>query len=136
MPLADWSSFLLCTYLVQTLLSTLVPLEEDWTEAHNEVVPQKSCSTQHTLLGTIFLLLSRRAVTGRHSSTVIHCYRNLFSLSYILDICNIVKLDTDVLVIFEYFFGSYMSLEIFQKLLSNRLKLMKYYSLPSELSYV
>ena len=61
-------------------------------------------TTKHILLGTIFLLQNRKAETGWHSNTVIHCYRNLFSLSFVTDICNIVKLDTDLLVIFEYFF--------------------------------
>ena len=99
--------------------------------AYDGAVPQKSCSTHHTLLGTVFfcwleagdcfLLLAGRAKTGWHSNTVICCYRNLLSISYIVDICNFVRLDMGVLVIFEYFCGP-VALEIFRKLLWNYLK--------------
>ena len=63
---------------------------------------QKSCSTQHTLLGT-FLLLARRAKTDWHSNIVIRCWRNLFSLSFVMDICNFVRLDMGILVSFDHF---------------------------------
>ena len=96
---------------------------------------QRSCSSKklfHTsyFAGDCFLLLAGRARTGWHSNTVICCYRNS-SISYVIDICNYVRLDTGALVIFEYFWGPVV-LEIFRKLLSNYLKKIKYYSLPSE----
>ena len=69
----------------------------------------------------LFSLLAGRAKIGWHSDTVICCYGNLLSISYVIDICNFVRLDTGVLVIFEYF-GATVALEIFRKLLQNYLK--------------
>ena len=47
-----------------------------------------------------------------------------------MDICNFVRLDTGILVIIEYFFEGPTAMEIFQKILFNRLKLIKYNLLP------
>ena len=71
--------------------------------------------------GNILFLLVARTKTGWYSNTVIRCYRNLFSLSFVIDLCNFVRCDTGLLVILEYF------LEVL---------LIEYYSLHSELSYV
>ena len=71
------------------------------------------------------LLLTGKAKTGWHSNSVIRCYRNLLSISFARDICNVWRFDTGVLVIFEYLFGGAMALEFF-----NRGKLVQYYSLP------
>ena len=72
------------------------------TGAYNGSVPKKICPTQHTLL-SFFLLPAGRAKTGWHSNTVIRCYRTLLSLSFVMDICNLVRFDTGVLAISEYF---------------------------------
>ena len=85
--------------------------------AYDRAVCQKSCSTHHTLLGTVFFCwLEQLKLAGMHFNTVICCYRNLISISCVFDICNFVRLDTGVLVIFEYFWGP-VALEIFRKLL-------------------
>ena len=78
--------------------------------AYDGAAPQKSCSSEKLFLasyfaGDYFLMLAGRAKTGWHSNTVICCYRNLLSISYVIDICNFVRLESGVLVIFEYFWG-------------------------------
>ena len=51
----------------------------------------------------LFLLLAGGAKTGWHSDNVIRCCRNLKRLSFVMDICNLVRLDTGVLVILNIF---------------------------------
>ena len=46
--------------------------------------------------GNFFLLLAERAKTGWHSDTIIHCFRYLLSLVFVMDICIFVRLDTSV----------------------------------------
>ena len=81
--------------------------------AYDGAVPHKRCSTHHTLLGTAFFCWLEELKLAR---ILICCCRNLLSISYVIDICNFVRLDTGVLVIFEYFWGP-MAMEIFRKLL-------------------
>ena len=81
-----------------------------------ELFLKKAVSHTSYFAADCFLLLAGRAKTGWHSNTVICCYRNLLSISYVIDICNFVRLDTGVLAIFVYFWGP-VALENFRKLL-------------------
>ena len=57
------------------------------------------------------------------------------SFSFVMDICNSVRLDTGVLVISEYFSDVLWHWR-FVKVTSGSFEMIKYYSLPLELSYV
>ena len=89
---------------------------------YNGAVPQKSCSTQHTIAGTFFLLLTGRAKTGWHSNTVNRCYKNLLSPSFALDICNFVRLDTGV---FSLRKPKVFALQILRRYLTNKDRVRK-----------
>ena len=52
------------------------------------------------LAGNFFFCQAGRAKTGWHSDTVIRCYRNL---SFVMDICNFVRLGTGLIIDFDYF---------------------------------
>ena len=55
------------------------------------------------------------------------------SFSFVMDICNSVRLDTGVLVISEYFSDVLWHWR-FVKVTSGSFEMIKYYSLPLELS--
>ena len=60
--------------------------------AYDGVVPQKSCSTHHSFLGNVFFCwLEELKLAG--ILILICCYRNLLSVSYVIDICNFVRLE-------------------------------------------
>ena len=62
----------------------------------------------------LFLSLAERDKTGRHSNTVICCYRSLLSLSFVTEIFSFVSLDTGMLMTFGYFWRFY-GIENFSK---------------------
>ena len=69
---------------------------------------QRSCSSEKLFdityfSGNFFRLLAGRAKPGWHSNTVIRCYENLLSLSFVMNICYFGRLETVILMIFEYF---------------------------------
>ena len=53
---------------------------------YDGAVPQKKLFHTSYFAGDCFLFLAGRAKTGWHSNTVICCYRNLLSISYVIDI--------------------------------------------------
>ena len=71
--------------------------------AYNGAVPIKKAVPHIIICWELFLLLAGRAKTDWHSDTVIRHCGTLLSVSFVMDICKFVRLDTGVLVISEYF---------------------------------
>ena len=85
----------------QTISATLKG-NKQWRQQHTTKLFLRRPFPHNMLCCEIFRLLARRARADWYSNIVIRSYRILLSHSFVMDICKFVRLDTGLLVIFEY----------------------------------